>query len=399
MKKTVMKGFMGAFLMLLLLATVSGLGVEIPTTITAQAASPKVTKPSAVKKVTKVKAADKTIIVKWQKVSKSTGYQVRTYKGSKLVKKLSTKNLKATIKGLKANTTYKVKVRAYKKSKGKTLYGKEKAATIKTTKAAAKTPAQKKPTDKEIAATGTFGGTATLEVGYYTSYFKWKNCNGPAVNESKVKWTVSDSSKLKLTIAKNSKNTIVSPEPLKAGTVTITLTYAGYTVGSMKVTINERPAGYSYWEPGCSLDTERYAEIKKFNENINDWIAKNITKDMSQYEKAAAAAKHVRTYMTYDASKVGQDMVKLWNGRKGGVCAHAAGILDCFLRKMQIDTCVGHISRNDHPTNWAMLDGQTYEIDATFWHGAEGTEMSGVMMRCNKSKPDDGTNEWKYPTE
>lgn len=88
----------------------------------------------------------------------------------------------------------------------------------------------------------------------------------------------------------------------------------------------------------------------------------------------------------------------LWNHKKGGVCADAAGILDCFLRKMQIDTCVGHISRNDHPTNWAMLDGQAYELDATFWDGTE-LDKDPTIKKINTPKPDDGINGWRYPTE
>lgn len=86
---------------------------------------------SAVKKlstptVQSVKKGSKRITVNFSRSFYATGYQIqystsKKFKG-KSVKKVSTKNLSKTIKSLKGRTKYYVRVRAYKKIDGKTVY-------------------------------------------------------------------------------------------------------------------------------------------------------------------------------------------------------------------------------------------------------------------------------------
>ena len=119
------------FLLLILSFTLSSIGFT-PTSqnvITVNAAN---MKPSQVKKVTKIKATDTSLKIKYSKVKKAKGYQIRTYKVKHLVKKINTSKTYVTIKSLKPNTTYQIKVRAYIKSGKKLVYGKEKTISYST---------------------------------------------------------------------------------------------------------------------------------------------------------------------------------------------------------------------------------------------------------------------------
>ncbi len=68
--------------------------------------------------------ATKKIVVKWNKNTKASGYQVKYVKGSttKTVKVNGTATLSKTLSKLTKGSTYKVKVRSYKKVDGKTYY-------------------------------------------------------------------------------------------------------------------------------------------------------------------------------------------------------------------------------------------------------------------------------------
>ena len=91
-------------------------------------------------KITSVKASTSTgkVTVKWKKVKKAKGYQVKIAKkksGKSVVYKKITKKKKITSKKL-ANGTYYVRVRAFKKVSGKKKYGKwskAKKVTVKVT--------------------------------------------------------------------------------------------------------------------------------------------------------------------------------------------------------------------------------------------------------------------------
>lgn len=74
------------FLLLILSFTLSSIGFT-PTSqnvITVSAAN---MKPSQVKKVTKIKATDTSLKIKYSKVKKAKGYQIRVYKVKHLVKR------------------------------------------------------------------------------------------------------------------------------------------------------------------------------------------------------------------------------------------------------------------------------------------------------------------------
>ena len=92
-------------------------------------------------KVTGVKAtatSETTATLTWKKVSGAKGYRIYIYNTkTKKYTKVTTISKNTTVsyklKGLKANTSYKYKVRAYAKSGGKTVWGTSSAAvTLKT---------------------------------------------------------------------------------------------------------------------------------------------------------------------------------------------------------------------------------------------------------------------------
>ncbi len=65
------------------------------------------------------------ITLEWAKNDKATGYSIEQYKGGKWTVIATTKNnatLKFTVKGLKNDTTYSFRIRAYKTSGGVTAY-------------------------------------------------------------------------------------------------------------------------------------------------------------------------------------------------------------------------------------------------------------------------------------
>lgn len=85
---------------------------------------PSISKPTKVTGV-KAKAGKKYMTVSWKKAKNAKGYQV-TYaanKSFKAAKKVTTTKTTAKLKKLKSKKTYFVKVRAYRKANGKTLYG------------------------------------------------------------------------------------------------------------------------------------------------------------------------------------------------------------------------------------------------------------------------------------
>ena len=65
------------------------------------------------------------ITLEWAKNDKATGYSIEQYKGGKWTVIATTKNnttLKFTVKGLKNDTTYSFRIRAYKTAGGVTAY-------------------------------------------------------------------------------------------------------------------------------------------------------------------------------------------------------------------------------------------------------------------------------------
>ncbi len=71
------------------------------------------------------KATDNAISIRWNKAAQATNYEVYRLEGASWKKIAETNKTDFTDKKLKASTTYKYKVRAYRKQNGKTTYGKE----------------------------------------------------------------------------------------------------------------------------------------------------------------------------------------------------------------------------------------------------------------------------------
>ena len=85
----------------------------------------------------KVKAKKKKLNISWKKVSGATGYEILYATNNKFTKNkktVSVKMNKVTLKKLKANKKYFVKVRAYKKANGNKYYGKWSKVVKKKTK-------------------------------------------------------------------------------------------------------------------------------------------------------------------------------------------------------------------------------------------------------------------------
>lgn len=146
----------------------------LPTT--AEAKTKAVKKPVKVTSVKKSAVTTSTIKLTYKKATRAKGYQIQysTKSNMKSAKTVKTTKRTATIKNLKANTTYYVRVRAYNTSaKKKTQYGawsskiKVKTATAKkaakththtwVTKTVVDTPATTKTEEVAVGLIDTFG--------------------------------------------------------------------------------------------------------------------------------------------------------------------------------------------------------------------------------------------------
>ena len=166
MRKNAVTKLMALFMALLLAVTMLPVG-----DLTAQAA---VKKPGAVTKIKKIEVNPTNVILTYNKAKNAKGYQVRAYKGKKLVKSLKTRDTACTVKGLSAETKYTIKVRAYNGSK----YGKEKSLTLKTE-------------TKNLAVTGLKASSVTKE-SVKVKYNKAKNAKGYQIRVYKGNKRVSE---------------------------------------------------------------------------------------------------------------------------------------------------------------------------------------------------------------
>lgn len=107
-------------------------------------------------KLKKAYTAQKTsVTISWSKIKNAKGYRVQIYNSSKKVwknLKTITKNSTVSYKvtGLKAGTKYKLRVKAYTKASGKTVWGKASAAKNVVTKAKAVTLKAANITEKSV---------------------------------------------------------------------------------------------------------------------------------------------------------------------------------------------------------------------------------------------------------
>lgn len=110
--------------------------------ITASAAK----KPAKVSKSSVRTTSTTSIKIKWKKVKKAKGYQIKISNNKKFkkAKTINAAKTNKTIKKLKPNTKYYIKIRAYTKSGSKKIYGKwNKAMSIKTPKKSVETTKSK----------------------------------------------------------------------------------------------------------------------------------------------------------------------------------------------------------------------------------------------------------------
>lgn len=212
MRKNAATKLMALFMALLLAVTMLPVG-----DLTAQAAAKK---PGAVTKIKKIEVNPTTVILTYNKAKNAKGYQVRAYKGKKLVKSLKTRDTACTVKGLSAETKYTIKVRAYNGSK----YGKEKSLTLKTE-------------TKNLAVTGLKASSVTKE-SVKVKYNKAKNAKGYQIRVYKGSKRVSEA---------KTKNTSCTIGKLQEGTeYTVKIkAYKGKKFGKEKSIIVKTARGES----------------------------------------------------------------------------------------------------------------------------------------------------------
>ena len=85
------------------------------------------TKPKKVT-ISKLKSAKKKLSIYWKKISNCSGYEIQyslksSFKSKKSIKIKNRKTLSKTIKSLKSNKKYYIRIRAYKQVEGKEIYG------------------------------------------------------------------------------------------------------------------------------------------------------------------------------------------------------------------------------------------------------------------------------------
>lgn len=111
----------------IVVSSVSDGGVEATVTVTVA--------PSKVSSLTKKNVKKTSAKLVWKKQKSVTGYKVYLYKAGKYKLYQSVKTNSLMVKKLKANTTYRFKIRAYKKVGSKTIYGEySKVLSVKTKK-------------------------------------------------------------------------------------------------------------------------------------------------------------------------------------------------------------------------------------------------------------------------
>lgn len=153
---------------------------------------PIVSKPGKVRGVKVTSSTTNSIKLKWNKVSGASGYKIYRYntKTKKYVSlgTTSSKTLTKTIKNLKAGTTYRFYVRAYKKQNGKNVYGSYSSAVTTSTKLAKvtlSTPKSSKKNQAVVKWKKVTGGTK-YQIQYSTSS-KLKKAKTVTVNSSSSK--------------------------------------------------------------------------------------------------------------------------------------------------------------------------------------------------------------------
>ncbi len=135
------------------------------------------TEPDEVENVKVSKKTKTSVTLKWSKVSNARGYQVYMYSTSqkKYVRKAVVSGTSATVKNLKAGTSYKFKVRAYFKPDSKYRYGDFSDVLSVKTSASTKAASSSAPKSSYIGVSKA-GDIALKHAGYKKSHVRQFEC-------------------------------------------------------------------------------------------------------------------------------------------------------------------------------------------------------------------------------
>lgn len=333
--------------------------------ITAEAA----TKTPAKVTISSVKRAtnNKTITIKYKKVKSATGYQI-AYKKTNAKKYTTKKTKKTTYKlTVTASADYNIRVRAYRKSGSKTVYGKWSA--VRTVKSSKKTDSQKYsykltllnkyPIYEERAAIlyletedpnlKSLSQSISGEGGY---------SNGYRYDDILYADNVSHGGWCKL---KSGKGYVRAIEFEKPGEKTITINEKvngkSKKVASIKVTVkDERQRGLQFY-------TQVLSELTASGQ---------ITADMSGAKKMAVITKWIQTNFKYMPSDKDGNLLFLASHEGSGydvreITCYGATTLVCDFAE-----CLGYKARWDNavyidPNHYnaaVTIDGEEYIFDA-----------------------------------
>ncbi len=137
------------------------------------------TEPDEVENVKVSKKTKNSVTLKWSKVSNARGYQVYQYDSAKekYVRKAVVSGTSATVKNLKAGTSYKFKVRAYYKPDSKYRYGDfSDVLSVKTSASSKAASSSSSSSKSNYIGTSKAGEIALNHAGYKKSQVRQYEC-------------------------------------------------------------------------------------------------------------------------------------------------------------------------------------------------------------------------------
>ena len=141
---------------------------------------------------------------------------------------------------------------------------------------------------------------------------------------------------------------------------------------------------------GIELDSNGRVENTAIAERVCDeFIAKNITSSMSDYEKIKTAHDFILNYITYDSNyETGNNV---WETHIG-VCHHYATSFQYLVERMGIDCYYVTDVAGTHAWNIVELNGRYYHVDCTWDDTGGGSEweyflISDSTMNAKRNYP------------
>lgn len=343
-------------------APISDYTSDILTSVTVSAADTSVPAQVTGVNATDVKYTSATL--NWKKVSGAKGYRVYVYNAAsgkykkiKTITKNSTTSLDLT--GLKAGTTQKYKVRAYKKVNGKNVWGKCCKAYTLTTKSYA--PAQ----IKGVKATKTTKTAVTLT---------W-NKNSKATGYRIYKYNASTKKYEKVTTSAKNSTTTYKVTGLKAGT-----TY------KFKVRGYRNYNGKTYWgtpSAAYKVTTNSDASAAAVDKAYQSLIVGNSTAEQRELvrQDIIAYTKKAHPELTFD------ERIYAWEDKNGNPTLIFADAVKagncCFTEGIDLDQeQTAYYFMND--TGWA---GEA--MRKTYGNYTLESLAQGLKKNCYESVDDD----------